>query len=538
MAEYQQTPRIPPQADGDGQQLRGPAPHDEHFALLVNGVTEYAIFMLDPLGCITNWNTGAERIKGYPADEIIGKHFSIFYTEADRQADVPARALQTALQKGVYEARAWRVRKGGSRFMANVVIEPLRDSAGNLVGFAKLTRDVSEQFQQRRALEEARAALARSQKLALLGPLGEIAHDLNNLLQVIRNGAELLRRRVAAADAEAGSLVEMVRRNTESAANLTQQLLTIARPAPAAPSAIKVDDFVADMAERLQQLLGESVTIQIALGGGRWQVGADPDQLRTTILNLIVNARNALTERGKLTVATADTIVGDACTTPEERGVPEGEYVMIAVSDTGTGMTSRIIERAAFDTSARPLGERATLGMAQVYAFASQVDGHVRIDSAPGTGTTLRLYLPRLIESHAAEPQSETAPSQPVCAEAAGQNVLAGLRVLVVEDEMLVAMLIEDLVEQLGCTVTGVASTLGNALQMATTDLDVALLDVSIAGESVYPVAHALKARGVPFVFMSGYSQLDEPWRDRPIVQKPFEIERLRREMERAVRGT
>jgi PAS domain S-box-containing protein len=518
------------------------APHEEeHFALLVNGVTEYAIFMLDPHGLITNWNTGAERIKGYRADEIIGKHFSIFYTEADRQADVPGHALRTALQKGMYESQAWRVRKDGTRFMANVVIQPLRNPAGHLLGFAKLTRDVSEPFHQRRALEEAKAALARSQKLAVFGPLSDIAHDLNNLLQVIRNSAELLRRRVEL-DAEAGSLVDMVRRNTESAANLTRQLMVLARARPAEPCAIDVNELVAGMAELLRQLLGESVTIETVLGDLGW-VSADADQLKVAILNVVVNARNALPHGGKLTVRTENfDAPGDMRARGDEDGVPPGQYVTIAVSDSGPGMTSEIIAKA-LDTSASLGAESATqLGMSQVYGFVNQVGGHLRIESAPATGTTVKIYLPRLPQESAADvvttlPEESGAQGTP-SGEPRREDPLAGLRVLIVEDESLVALLIEDLVEQLGCTVAGVVANVRNALEMAMTEIDLALLDISVGGQSVFPVAQALQSRGVPFVFMSGYSQLDEPWRGRPIVQKPFDIEQLRREIERAVRGT
>ncbi|TMH60896.1 MAG: PAS domain S-box protein, partial [Betaproteobacteria bacterium] len=161
---------------------------EERFHFFVQAVTDYAIYMLDPRGYVTSWNAGAERIKGYAAGEIIGQHFSRFYTEEERKAGVPEDALEKAAREGKYETEAWRVRKDGSRFWASVVIDPVRDSTGRLVGFAKVTRDISERLQHEEALEQTRAALAQSQKMEAVGQLsGGIAHDFNNLLHVIKN---------------------------------------------------------------------------------------------------------------------------------------------------------------------------------------------------------------------------------------------------------------------------------------------------------------------------------------------------------------
>jgi PAS domain S-box-containing protein len=166
---------------------------EQRFRLLVQGVTDYAIYMLSPEGLVTNWNSGAERIKGYTQDEIVGSHFSRFYTPEDRSAGVPARALATAGATGRFEAEGCRVRKDGTRFWAHVIIDAIRDEDGELVGFAKITRDLTEKKRAAEALEAADRALYQAQKMESIGQLtGGIAHDFNNLLSVLSSGLEVL----------------------------------------------------------------------------------------------------------------------------------------------------------------------------------------------------------------------------------------------------------------------------------------------------------------------------------------------------------
>ena len=170
--------------------------NERQFRMLVESVVDYALYMLDPNGIVANWNTGGQRIKGYTPAEIVGQHFSRFYTDADRASGKPARALQIARETGRYEEEGWRVRKDGSFFWASVVIDPIRDDDGTLIGYAKITRDISERREAQLALERVQRQLAESQKMDALGQLtGGVAHDFNNLLMVVSGHIQTLKKK-------------------------------------------------------------------------------------------------------------------------------------------------------------------------------------------------------------------------------------------------------------------------------------------------------------------------------------------------------
>ena len=182
---------------------------EHQFRLLVQGVTDYALYMLDPEGRVSNWNFGAQRIKGYMPTEIIGQHFSRFYTPEDRARNEPQAALAAAIRDGRFEKEGWRVRKDGTRFWAHVVIDAIRDETGALIGFAKITRDITERREAGEALERAREALFQSQKMDAIGQLtGGVAHDFNNLLMAVLGSLELLGRRLPAEDERSQRLLD------------------------------------------------------------------------------------------------------------------------------------------------------------------------------------------------------------------------------------------------------------------------------------------------------------------------------------------
>jgi PAS domain S-box-containing protein len=443
---------------------------ERRFRLLVEGVVDYAIFMLDPEGRITNWNAGAQRIKGYAAREIIGQHFSRFYTEEDRAEGVPQRALATAARTGKFEAEGWRVRKDGTRFWANVLIDAIRDDAGELIGFAKVTRDMTE----RRAVEE---RLRQAQKMEAIGQLtGGVAHDFNNLLTVIFGNLETLQRRLSEKDDDdLNRLVAGAIRGATRAAQLTHRLLAFSRRQPLEPKPVNLNRLVAGASELLQRTLGERVAVETVLGAGLWWVQVDPNQLESALLNLAVNARDAMPEGGKLSIETANAYLDEAYTGGQDDLDP-GQYVLVAVSDTGTGMSKETLARAfePFFTTKAP-GEGTGLGLSQVYGFIKQSGGHVKIDSEPGEGTTVKLYLPRLATAPGQGESDETTPAVPM-----GRR---GETILVVEDDDDVRAHGVDILRELGYRV--IAAPDGeSALRILESEPEVRLLftDIGLPG--------------------------------------------------------
>jgi PAS domain S-box-containing protein len=319
---------------------------DQQFQLLVQGVKDYAIFMLDPQGRITTWNSGAERIKGYHAEEIIGEHFSRFYTEDDQRENVPTRALQRATAEGRYEAEGWRVRKDGSRFRASVVIDAIHDDAGKLIGFAKVTRDVTERHLAEEKLEQARERLLQSQKMEAIGELtGGVAHDFNNLLTIVIGNLETAQRHLGDLTGGVASRlkrsIDNAMRGAQRAATLTQRLLAFSRQQPLDPKPLDLNQFIAAEVEFLQRSLGETIEVEAVGSAGLWPVEVDAHQLEAALLNLAVNARDAMPNGGKLTIETGNAFLDqDYCSINPE--VIPGQYAMIAVSDNGTGMTTNV----------------------------------------------------------------------------------------------------------------------------------------------------------------------------------------------------
>ena len=374
------------QLEASFEQLRE---SERRFRLLVEAVTDYAIFMLDPEGNIVNWNAGAQRIKRYGAEEIIGQHFSRFYTDADRRNRVPERMLETAARTGKSEAEGWRLRKDGSAFWASVVVEAIREPTGELLGFAKITRDLTEQ---RRAEE----LLRQAQKMEAIGQLtGGIAHDFNNLLLVISGHLEaLLRHLPESAGENLRRSANAALRASGRAAVLTHRLLAFARRQPLNPQSISLNTMITGMSEMLRRTLGESVVIETVLGGGLWLTFVDPNQLEGSLLNLAINARDAMPDGGKLTIEAANVNLDDVYAVTAE--VAPGQYVGVFVSDTGTGMVPEVISRA-FDPffTTKEVGQGTGLGLSQVYGFVKQSGGHIKIYSEVGAGTTVKLYLPR-----------------------------------------------------------------------------------------------------------------------------------------------
>jgi PAS domain S-box-containing protein len=473
---------------------------ERSFRMLVQGVRDYAIYMLSPQGIITNWNVGAERIKGYRGEEVIGTHFSRFYTEPDRAAGMPQRSLDTAATEGKFESEGWRVRKDGSRFMAHVLVDAIRDETGALVGFAKITRDITERQKAAELLEQTRAKLYQSQKIEAVGKLtGGVAHDFNNVLQIIGGNLELLKRSVAGDPVASDRLMTAVEA-VERGARLSSQLLAFARRQPLQPMAVNLGRLLRGMDDLLRRALGESIEVETVVAGGLWNTLIDPNQLENVILNVAINARDAMSGSGKLTLELGNSMLDDmyAAANPD---VTAGQYVVLAITDTGSGMTPDVLERA-FDPffTTKPEGVGTGLGLSMAHGFVKQSGGHIKIYSEPGHGTTVRIYLPRSLEAEATMP-----------VRAAGPVTGGSETILVVEDDPAVQATVVELLAELGYRVLRAADAQA-ALHIieSGTHIDLLFSDVVMPGPVRSPDM-AKKAKqmlpALEVLFTSGYTQ-------------------------------
>jgi PAS domain S-box-containing protein len=469
---------------------------EQHFRLLVDAVVDYAIFMLDPKGMVISWNPGAQRIKGYQPSEIIGQHFSRFYTADDRAAGVPARVLALALQTGKHEMEGRRVRKDGSTFWAGVIITAVRDQAGTLVGFAKITRDLTE----RRAGEE---RMRQAQKMEAIGQLtGGIAHDFNNLLTVVSGNIDTLKRRLGERpDPTIERLANSALHGAQRGALLVHRLLAFSRSQPLEPTVISVNTLVTNMSEMLRRTLGETIVIETVLGGGLWTTFIDATELESALLNLAINARDAMPDGGKLTIEAANVFLDEAYATDAE--IASGQYVGIFVSDTGTGMPDTVVAKA-FDPffTTKESGQGTGLGLSQVYGFIKQSGGHVKIYSEVGAGTTVKLYLPRHLDAQASKQGQAGAQETPL-----GQ----GETILLVEDDPDVRVFAVEMLRELGYKVLA-ASDASAGLRLLDAHREIVLLFTDIGlpgGMNGRLLADEARRRrnGLKVLFTSGYAR-------------------------------
>jgi PAS domain S-box-containing protein len=472
----------------------------EQFRLLVQSVTDYAIYMLDVGGHVASWNIGAQHIKGYAPEEIIGRHFSDFYTEADRAAGLPQIGLVTATRNGRWEHEGQRVRKDGTAFWAHVVIDAIRDDAGKLLGFAKVTRDITERREAEAALQAAQATMIRSQKLEAIGQLtGGVAHDFNNLLQIISGNLQLLRKDIAG-NARAEIRVQSALGGVARGSKLASQLLAFARRQPLEPRVVNAGRLIKNMDEMLRRALGGEIEVETVVAGGLWNSLIDPDQLENAVLNLAINARDAMNGEGRLTIEASNAYLDDEYVRQHDE-LSAGQYVMIAVTDTGTGIPSDILERVYepfFTTKAEDKG--TGLGLAMVYGFLKQSGGHVKIYSEVGAGTTVKLYFPREV---AAEDTLVGVPSGEV---QGGEETI-----LVVEDDDEVREVAVSMLAELGYRVVK-ARDAASALVVVESGIPIDLIftDVMMPGGLRSPdFARKAKERipGVAVLFTSGYTQ-------------------------------
>jgi PAS domain S-box-containing protein len=474
----------------------------EQFRRLVDGVTDYAIYMLDPQGYVTTWNSGAQRIKGYAPDEIIGQHFSRFYTTEDRLEGLPQLGLDTARRENRFEKEGWRVRKDGTRFRANVVIDAIRGDAGQLLGFAKVTRDVSERYRAQQSLERAQQALFQSQKLESIGQLtGGIAHDFNNLLTAISASMELLRKYLGD-QPRAHALLDNALQGVDRGATLTQRMLAFARRQELELRAVDVPQLVAGMQEMLERSLGPSISIVSRFPAALPPVKTDANQLEAALLNLAVNARDAMPGGGTIIIS------GRAETLDEGNrlGAAPGPYVRLSLTDTGEGMDKATLARAVepFFTT-KGVGKGTGLGLPMVHGLAEQSGGKLTLESTPGTGTTALLWLPATdVVPQAAVKKPEAPPLPP-------RGAFDRATILVVDDDELVRVSTSAMVEEAGFDVIEAADAF-RALEVlsSSTPVSVMLTDQAMPGlNGLQLTAAAKKLRpDLPVILATGFAEL------------------------------
>ncbi len=470
---------------------------EEQFRLLVQGVTDYSIYMLGLDGRVASWNAGAQRIKGYHPEEIIGQHFSRFYTEEDRQNGEPERALATAMREGRFEKEGLRVRKNGERFWANVIIDAIRGDNGEIVSFAKITRDITEQREARAALDRARETLFHSQKMEAVGQLtGGIAHDFNNLLAAIIGSLEIAERRVS--DASVKRLIGNAMRGAQRGATLTQRMLVFARRHDLNSEPLDIPVLVRGMREMLERSLGPSVFIETRFPLNLPLIKTDPNQLEMALLNLMVNARDATPQGGPIIIAARSEAIG------EGQQLRPGSYVCLSITDNGEGMDDATLAKATdpFFTT-KEIGKGTGLGLPMVHGLAQESGGALVLKSQRGKGTTVELWFP------VAEKSPPATTVNKVSARAA--TISRKLTVLVVDDDPLVLTNMAAMLEDLGHVVHEASSAL-EALSILGREsaIELVLTDQAMPQMTGAELIGEIKSRRpkLPVILSTGFAEL------------------------------
>lgn len=486
---------------------------EQQFRLLVQSVTDYAIYMLDTSGRLTNWNLGAQRIKGYRPEEVIGQHFSIFYTPDDREAGEPQRALETAAREGRFENKAWRLRKDGTQFFAHVVVDPIWGETGMLLGFAKITRDITEVTQAQHALEQTREALFQAQKMQAIGQLsGGIAHDFNNLLTVILGNLEIVRKRVGE-DPKIVRLLENATQGAMRGVSLTQRMLAFARRQELKTEAVEIPALIQGITGLLRSSLGPAVKLQTRFAADLEPAAADVNQLELAVLNLATNARDAMPDGGKIVIGARTEEISD----PAKSSLPPGRYVCLSVVDNGTGMDAATLASATdpFFTT-KGVGKGTGLGLSMVHGFIAQLGGRFILKSEKGVGTTAELWMPVATPGSLAKPAINVPSMAPV----------PGLCVLVVDDDSLVLTSTSLLLEDLGHRVISAVSG-AQALEVfgKSPAIDLVITDMAMPHMNGAQLAQAIRGikPQVPIILATGYAERLEGFvTELPRLSKPF----------------
>ncbi|MCK0208680.1 PAS domain S-box protein [Starkeya koreensis] len=488
-------------------------------------ISQDLMLVCDFEGVITAVNPSAQRLLGWDEAEMVGRSVVDFLHPDDVEASMRELSRSTAgVTTYAFENR-YRTKPGEFRLLAWSAVP--HDGRVHAVG-----RDITDQ----RAVED---ALRQSQKMEAVGQLtGGIAHDFNNLLQGISGSLDILGNRIAQ-----GRLDDLsrwlagARMSAERAAALTHRLLAFSRRQPLDPRPVRANPLVSSLEDMLRRTLGERIELELVLAAGLWLTRCDPNQLESAILNLAINARDAMPGGGKLTIETCNAHL-DSHYAARQRDVKPGQYVCICVTDTGAGMSREVMARAfePFFTT-KPIGQGTGLGLSMIYGFTRQSEGYARIYSELGQGTTVKLYLPRYRGPDEAEEDADRPQDVP------GSD--AGEVVLVVEDEPVVRGLIVEVLSEFGYRAIEAADgPTGLAILQSDRRIDLLITDIGLPGLNGRQVADGgrLARPKLKVLFMTGYAEnaalasgFLEP--GMAMITKPFAMDVLAKRIREIIEG-
>ncbi|CDM65019.1 PAS domain S-box protein [Pyrinomonas methylaliphatogenes] len=482
------------------------------------------VIVTDLQGRITDWNPAAERIFGYAKAEVLGQDSSLLYS-AEISEQIDAEIRETVLTEGRWEGEIAFKRKDGTTGTADSIFVLQRDGQGNPLSIVGVNRDITP----RKQLED---QLRQAQKMEAVGRLaGGVAHDFNNLLTAIIGYADLALRRVREDESLRRQIAE-IKKSAERAANLTRQLLAFSRKQIIQPKPLNLNEVVEDMGKMLQRLLTENIELRLELYPDLWPTKVDPSQIEQVIVNLAVNARDAMPNGGLLTIRTAN-IETEESLLRHHPFIAPGKYVLLEVADTGCGMDEEV-QRHIFEpffTTKEP-GKGTGLGLSTVYGIVKQSGGYVTVHSRPGEGAIFRIYLPQVIAEAASHRKRQSSTPAP---QGYGNETI-----LLVEDEESVRRMARATLEEFGYVVLE-ASNPRQALRICREHrgtIDLMLTDIvmpQMSGHELSLQAKALRPR-MRILFTSGYMD-DENLRrdllseDKPFLEKPFAPDALVRKV-------
>ncbi|MFN3581811.1 MAG: PAS domain S-box protein [Pseudomonas sp.] len=494
---------------------------EEQLRILVQGVTDYAIYLVSPEGLVTNWNAGAQKIKGYLPEEIVGRHFSCFYIPEEVAIAKPAANLALAAAVGRMEEEGWRLRKDGSRFVAHVIIDAIRDSDGILTGFAKVTRDITERIESQQALDDAREELFQARKMEAVGRLtGGVAHDFNNLLTIVLISLKMARKRLLDAP-DTLRFIDNAIQGAERGATMTQRMLAFASRQPLQLEVLSLVELVQGMRELLQRSIGPETRIVTQTVSALPNVHADGHQLETLLLNLVLNARDAMPEGGDITINTRlpnpDEMAG-----LEQTNTPA--WAILEVADVGEGMDAETLARATepFFTT-KGVGKGTGLGLSMVHGIIEQLGGKLKIHSKVGEGTRVQLWL-AACQDDARPTDSTDRPASVI--------PTAALRILAVDDDALVLTNTCALLEEIGHQAQRAESADAALAMLREQEFDLVITDHAMPGMTGSQLAEQLRIEYplLPVILATGYAEITDSIRERfGVLTKPFDEQGLAR---------